>query len=329
MGLVADGFEGDSGRSAIPPDLGLPSGRVQCEVLNSIRARISDSVAGLFAHGEQPLQDTARYPGDRGLCGPGSVSWKVIGDVSAFLGGIRALLIQSAHPEVVAGVEDHSRYRTDPLGRLNRTSFFVTTATFGAMPEVEGAVDRVRSAHQGVRGRSSRNRPYDASMPDLAAWVHNTLTESFLVAYREFGPGLTTAQADRFVAEQTRIGAMMGADPLPETAQALMEWVRFHPELQPSPGMRGAVSFLRRPPIPTPQRWGYQVLMRGAVTTIPVEVRRVLGFGARPGARAGAVGLSRSLRWAMRNSPAWRASLDRCGESYDPKMFRQFPVPSR
>ena len=121
-------------------------------MLKSIRARISESVAGLFAHGDQPLQDTARYPGDRGLCGPDSVSWKVIGDVSAFLGGIRALLVQSAHPEVVAGVEDHSRYRTDPLGRLNRTSFFVTTATFGAIPEVEGAVDRVPSRPSGGYG---------------------------------------------------------------------------------------------------------------------------------------------------------------------------------
>ena len=290
------------------------------------KTRISDSVAGLFAHGERPLQDTAQFAGDPGLCGPGSVSWKVVGDISAFLGGIRALLIQSAHPEVVAGVEDHSRYREDPLGRLNRTSFFVTTATFGAMPEVDRAVNRVRAVHQGVTGLSSRNRPYNASMPDLAAWVHNTLTESFLVAYQEFGPGLTTAQADRFVAEQTRIGAIMGSDPLPETAAELIEWVRFHPTLEPSPGMDGAVSFLRRPPIPTPQRWGYHVLMQGAITTIPPEIRKVLGLKARSGARRSAVALSGGLRWAMRNSPAWRASLERCGESYDPKKFRRFPV---
>jgi len=302
---------------------------VRSNVLQLAKTRISDSVAGLFSHGETPLRDTARYAADPGLCGPGSVSWQVIGDISAFLGGIRALLIQSAHPEVVAGVEDHSRYREDPLGRLNRTSFFVTTATFGAMPEVTAAIERVRAAHQDVRGLSSRNLPYDASMPGLAAWVHNTLTESFLVAYREFGPGLTTAQADRFVAEQTRIGEMMGADPLPQTAAELSEWVRFHPALQSSPGMQGAVSFLRRPPIPRPQRWGYRVLMQGAVTSIPPQIRSVLGLGARRGARFGAVALNRGLRWAMRNSPAWRASLDRCGESYDPKQFRQFAADRR
>ena len=42
------------------------------------------------------------------------------------------------HPEVVAGVADHSRYREDPLGRLSRTSAYVTAASFGAMPEEPG-----------------------------------------------------------------------------------------------------------------------------------------------------------------------------------------------
>ena len=252
------------------------------------------------------------------------MSWKVIGDVAAFLGGIRALLVQSAHPEVVAGVEDHSRYRTDPLGRLNRTSYFVTTATFGAMPEVESAVETVRAAHQGVAGLSSRNLAYTAATPELAAWVHNTLTESFLVAYREFGLGLTTEEADRFVAEQTRIGEMLGADPLPASAAGLGEWVRSHPALAPSPGMRSAVAFLRRPPIPTPQRWGYRVLMQGAVATIGPEIRRVLRVEPGPGARPAAAALVRGLRWSMRNSPAWKASLERCGEPYDPRKFRQF-----
>ena len=77
-----------------------------------------DSVSGMFAHADMPLTQTGDYTGDPGLCGPGSVSWRVIGDVSVFVGGIRALLIQSAHPEVAAGVDDHSRYRDDPLGRL-------------------------------------------------------------------------------------------------------------------------------------------------------------------------------------------------------------------
>ena len=280
-------------------------------------------MGGLFSHGEMPLQRTADYPGDPGLCGPGSVSWKAIGDVSVFVGAIRALLIQAAHPEAVAGVDEHSRYRDDPMGRLNRTAFYVTSATFGAMPEVEEAVNRVRAAHRGVSGTSHRGLAYDATMPDLAAWVHNTLTESFLTAYREFGLGLTEDEADRFVVEQSQVGAMLGAAPLPQTAAELHTWVNNHPALAPSPGMRAAVDFLRQPPLPARQRTGYGLLMQGAISTMPPDLAVLLGLRARPGARLGASALLGFLRWGLRNSPSWRAALDRCGASYDPSEFRE------
>lgn len=276
----------------------------------------------MFAHAGMPLSRTGDFPGDPGLCGPGSVSWRVIGDVSVFVGGIRALLIQAAHPEVVAGVDDHSRYRDDPLGRLSRTSFYVTSATYGAMPEVVEAVELVKAAHQGVSGTSHRGRSYSASAPELAAWVHNTLTDSFLEAYQRFGGRLSAAEADRFVAEQARAGEMLGASPLPATAAELRAWIGAHPALAPSPGMRAAIRFLQRPPISTAQRAGYQVLMNGAITTIPRRLSAVLGLAAPPGARAAAAAMTLGLRRVMMNSPAWQAALERCGAPYDPRLFR-------
>ncbi len=291
-------------------------------MFDSARAKVVDAVSGLFAHAERPMVNTRDYPGDPGLCGPDSVSWRVIGDVSVFVGGIRALFVQAAHPEVVAGVDDHSRYRDDPLGRLSRTSFFVTSATFGAMPEVHEAVEMVNTAHQGVSGTSHRGRPYSASTAEYSAWVHNTLTDSFLEAYRRYGGRLSEAEADRFVVEQSRIGAMLGASPLPDTAADLRAWITSHPDLEPSPGMRAAVGFLRRFPMPPAQRIGYRVLMNGAVATIPPELNEVLGLTPRPGTRTGCLGLTLALRRVMKNSPAWKAALDRCGASYDPRLFR-------
>ncbi|GIT68618.1 MAG: hypothetical protein Ct9H300mP26_3050 [Acidimicrobiales bacterium] len=102
-----------------------------------------------------------------------------MGDVSSFVGGVRALLLQALHPEVAAGFADHSEYETDPLGRLNRTSLFVTTVNYGSMPEVNNAVQVVRAAHKPVSGRSERGIPYPANQPQLGAWVHNTLTDFF------------------------------------------------------------------------------------------------------------------------------------------------------
>jgi len=289
----------------------------------SLSNRVRMSVSGMFGHGPSPLTNTGAYPGDTGLCGPGSISWQVIADVSVFVGAIRALLIQSAHPEVAAGVEDHSRYRHDPLGRLNRTAFYVTTATYGSMPEVNEAVELVRAAHSKVRGVSHRGIAYDASQPEFAAWVHNSLTDSFLVAYRALGPGLSDTDADRFVVEQARIGELLGAAPMPETAAELHDWVRYHPEIAPSPGMRNAVEFLVNLPVSRVQLAGYRVLLRGAVTTIPPELRTVLGLRARRGARSGAIAMTAMLRMMMRNSPAWQASLQRCGTPHDPKLFRE------
>ncbi len=121
-----------------------------------VRERVAAGTGSLFAHGAYPLAGTLDYPGDPGLFGPGSMTWPVVGDAAVFVGGIRALLVQAAHPEVAAGVAEHSRYRQDPLGRLTRTAAYVTATSFGAMPEVEQAVAVVRRRHRPVSGHSHR-----------------------------------------------------------------------------------------------------------------------------------------------------------------------------
>jgi uncharacterized protein (DUF2236 family) len=174
----------------------------------------------------------------------------------ADVGGIRALLVQTAHPEVVAGVEEHSRYRDDPLGRLNRTAVYVTETTYGAMPEVQAAVAAVRSAHRPVSGVSSRGEPYSASNPAMAAWVHNVLTDSFLVAFQTFGPKpLTTMEADRFVEEQTRIGVLLDASPLPTSVAELSRWIAEHPALDSSDRRQKLLAFFATRRFRLASRW--------------------------------------------------------------------------
>jgi uncharacterized protein (DUF2236 family) len=297
-------------------------------IVDALRTRVVESATSPFHHTEYPLAGTLSHRGDPGLFGPDSVSWRVIGDVSAFAGGIRALLIQAAHPEVAAGVADHSQYRQDPLGRLSRTSAYVTATTYGALPEVEAAVAMVRSAHQPVRGRSHRGRAYSAGTPGLAAWVHNALTDSFLVTYREFGRRpLSPAEADRFVAEQMAVGRLLGADPLPDTAAGLAAWIAEHPALAPSPGLAGAVGFLGSPPLTAGQRAGYRLLYRAAAATIPPRVRELLGVRAEPGALALGRIAVRSLRWALGSSPSWHLAMVRVGAPIPPGLFIQ-PLPA-
>jgi uncharacterized protein (DUF2236 family) len=292
-----------------------------------IRQRVIRSATSPFGHADYPLARTLDHRGDPGLFGPGAASWQVIGDVAAFAGGIRALLIQAAHPEVVAGVEDHSRYREDPLGRLSRTSAYVTATTYGAIPEVEAAVAMVRGAHRGVSGESHRGRRYAASNPGHAAWVHNVLTDSFLAAYQEFGPDpLTSGDADRFVREQAVIGRMLDADPLPETAAELRRWVTDHPDLGPSPGLKHAVDFLTDPPLTAGQRAGYRLLSEAAISTIPERIRTILGVErSAAGSAAGSATLG-LLRWALGSSPSWHVALMRVDAPIPEGKFTQRPA---
>jgi len=255
------------------------------------------------------------------------VTWAVIGDVATFVGGIRALLIQAAHQEVAAGVADHSRYQDDPLGRLSRTSAYVTATAFGAMPEVERAVEIVRRAHRPVKGKSHRMRAYSADDARHAAWVHNVLTDSFLVAYRFFGRDhLDEATADRFVGEQTAVGRLLDADPLPQTAQTLSDWVLNHPDIGESPGMHTAVDFLRSPPLPLKIRPAYRVLFWAAAATVPAQIRDMLGVRRVPGAIIAGRTLTRFLRWALGSSPSWYLALARVGAPLpDGHRFRTQP----
>jgi uncharacterized protein (DUF2236 family) len=280
----------------------------------------------MFDRAPYPLEHTLDFPGDPGLLGPDSVSWAVLADVAAFVGGIRALLIQAAHPEVVAGVEQHSRYREDPFGRLSRTSAYVTATTYGAMPEVEHAVDQVRRIHRHVRGVSSRGVPYDAADPGYSAWVHNVLTDAFLHANQVYGGHpLSTADADRFVAEQTRIGALLGADPLPESAYELRAWVTDHPEVAPSPAMHDVVAFLIDPPLTLGIKVGYSTLLEAAVAITPERLTKTLGVSSKPGGELAGRAAVATLRWALGYSPSWALALKRNGSRIPERVFRRMP----
>lgn len=292
--------------------------------VDNLRRRVVRQAEGLFSHADDPLADTLLYLGDPGLFGPGSITWELMGDVSTFIGGIRALLVQAAHPEVAAGVADHSRYREDPLGRLSRTSNYVTATSYGAMPEVEAAVAAVRRAHVRVHGTSHRGIPYRAGEPALAAWVHNSLTDSLLVAAQVFGPRrLSTEEADRFVTEQARIGRLLDADPLPETAADLARWIAEHPALAPSPGMVEAVRFLKHPPLSPAVMLSYRLMARAAGATLPEQLQEVLHIRTHRGAIPVGRASMQSLRWVLGYSPRWRVALLRAGAPVPEDRFKQ------
>jgi len=295
------------------------------------RSRVTGAAVDLFSHAPDPLVATFDYPGDPGLFGPESVTWRIMSDCSTFVGGVRALLVQAAHPEVAAGVGDHSSYRADPLGRLSRTASYVTATAYGSLPEVDNAVGLVQRLHRPVAGTSHRGRSYSAGDPTMAAWVHNALVDSFLVAHRTYGPKrLTDAEADAYVAEQCLLGRRMGADPLPDTAVSLQRWLVEHPSLGASPAGTDAIGFLSGPPLAPLVRMAYRIIHDAAAATIPDPILEVLDVRPPRGSVARGHMLVRFLRAALGFSPAWAAALERCGIQRPPGVrFRNAPGTSR
>ena len=280
----------------------------------SPRHRIAEATVGLFGRDEYPLAHSLDYPGDPGLFGPESATWPVMGDAAAIVGGIRALLIQTAHPEVVAGVRDHSNYRADPLGRLSRTTSYVTATAYGAMPEVEAALVAVRRAHVPVEGTSERGKSYSAGGPAQASWVHNVLTDSFLETYQRFSPKpLSIEDADRFVLEQSHLGSLLRSDDLPQTRTELNEWVAGHPAVARTDAMVDTIAFLKDPPLPTTARMGYRLLYAAAVSTIPDRIAQIIGVNVSRAAVASGTMMLSTLRWALGSSPSWWLALERTG----------------
>src|SRR3954449_2416819 len=139
------------------------------DVRTAIGSRLFERVAG--PQGPEHRQRIHDAPGSRWFADDRPIRI-VHADSSMFVGGLRALLLQSLHPLAMAGVAGHSGYRGDPWGRLQRTSHFLATTTFGTIDDAEQAIAHVRDIHLRVRGRAEDGRAYAASDPHLLDWVH-------------------------------------------------------------------------------------------------------------------------------------------------------------
>ena len=237
---------------------------------------------------------------------------RVHGDSSMFVGGLRALLLHSLHPLAMAAVAEHSDYRGDPWGRLQRTSYFLAVTTYGRAQDAQQAVDRVRRIHLRVTGTARDGRPYAASDPHLLSWVHVAEVDSFLRAHSRFGAQpLNQEDRDRYVSDMATIALALGAaDPPRNEAELAARIQAYRPELRSTPEAREAARFLLlTPPLPIIARPGYGVLAAAAVSTLPRWARIPLRVPYLPVTEAALVrpagqGMVRAIRWATSAPPA-------------------------
>lgn len=180
-----------------------------------------------------PAPDYDAPLGDPGLFGPDSVTWKIHADFPSMMaGGLASLMLQALHPLALAGVWDHSAFRTDTLGRLRNTTAFVGRTTYAPRAPAEAAIEHVRVIHHGVRGTAEDGRAYSADDPHLLTWVHCAGCWCFLRAYERYCQRIPRPLQDRYLAEMTRIAEALGARTVPEsTAELDAFFARVRPEL--------------------------------------------------------------------------------------------------
>jgi uncharacterized protein (DUF2236 family) len=262
--------------------------------------------------GDQPSDKAAAVmdaPGPRWF-DEDRVIRRVHADASMFVGGLRALLLQSLHPLAMAGVAQHSDYRDDPWGRLQRTADFLASTTFGPIPVAERSIERVRRVHERVVGTASDGRPYSANDPHLLRWVHVCEVDSFLAAYHRYGSRpLTPDEADQYVKDSALVARRLGVNEPPRSVRELKAEIReYRPELAGTKEARDAARFLLlEPPLPAAARAPYAVLGAAAVALLPAWSRWPLRLPYLPLSetllvRPAGAAITQLIRWSL--SPA-------------------------
>lgn len=184
---------------------------------------------------KQLIKVHGKVPDPRvGLFGPGSMMWRLSAPVTpAGMGAGRALLLQTAHPWITAGIDDHSIVRYDPVERARRTFIGINTMVYGSMPQVLTAAHTVHKSHNEIKGKIAypagafkQDSEYRANEVNAMIWVHATLWETLVRMYEEFEEPLTQAEKDRFY-EETKLFAMVFGIPesaLPKDWNAFMDY---------------------------------------------------------------------------------------------------------
>ncbi len=228
-------------------------------------------------------------------------------DAAMFVSGLRALLLQSLHPLAMAGVAGHSDFRGDPWGRLQRTSLFLATTTYGTADDAQRSVATVRGIHRRVRGVAPDGRPYHAGDPHLLRWVHVAEIDSFLRGHQRYGRQPLDAEGrDGYVADTARIAEALGVpDPPRSEAELARQLAAYRPELRGTPDARDVARYLvLNPPLPLLARAPYALLAASAVAMLPAWARLPLRLPYLPLTEATAVRLAgrgtvAGIRWVM------------------------------
>ena len=262
--------------------MGHPASLDDVTLRERLGADLFRKVAG--PDGQRVRERVHGSPGPRWF-DPDSPIGRVHGDASMFVGGIRAIVLQSLHPAAMQGVADHSGYRGDMWGRLAQVSTYIAMTTFGTEEHAMQVIRAVHRAHESVTGTMPDGTPYAANDPHLLGWVHAAEIDSFLAAHDVHGHRpLVGPERDDYVAQTAHVARLVGVSDPPTTEAGLRDTLAaYEPELRGTPAAREAISFLIwHPDLPLAARPAYLSLVAAAVALSPEQAKRELGLPHLP-----------------------------------------------
>jgi uncharacterized protein (DUF2236 family) len=246
-----------------------------------------------------------RVARDLGYFGPDSVSWQVHREVTVLFGGARAVLMQAAHPLVIAGARETGFYERDPWKRLQRTLVLTYTMTFGSKTEAQAAADRINRVHERVKGLDPvTGKAYDGLDPELLLWVHACLVDSALVFEEKTVGRLDDEGRERFHQEQMLAAELVEIprSSIPPTVPALRAWMADRidrGDLLVTDAARSVARLFEAPPPEAEWRPVLRGVARLAFGTLPPEIREMYGVPLGPlrrSAMSATFALARRLR---------------------------------
>jgi uncharacterized protein (DUF2236 family) len=238
-------------------------------------------------YGETSRESDFNLPrGAEALIPAHSMSWRIFKNpIALFVGGTAAVILELAEPSVRAGVWEYSTFRSNPLGRLQRTGLAAMITVYGARSVAEPMIARIVRMHGAVQGKTPAGASYSANDPRLLTWVHATAAFGFAEAYSRYVRPLSEAEFNRFYVEGSAVSLLYGALDAPRSVvemRTLFETAGA--EFAPSPIisefltiMCGTFAF------PRALRWMQPILVRAAVDLIPAWIRHRLGLSAGAG----------------------------------------------
>ena len=261
-------------------------------------------------------------PGDPGLFGPDSVTWRVFADLpSVAVGGLSGSLVGSLHPLPTLGTLAHTDL-SDSVNRAARTFSFLYLTIYGPTDVARRTLAGVDAIHKRVYGTVPDGRVYRADDPELVTWTHVTVMGGILKGYRRYCPSrLSRSERDRYWQETAVIAEGLGAMEIPRTCDEASDYLEgMRPQLAVTEATKYLVRLVTRPEIPTtpplPTGTLFAPFAEPAIGLMPGWARALLGIGVPSVFETSVV------------RPARSPSTPRCASPSAARCPREKPAPA-